>query len=153
MFKTILVPIDPDAFPARAMETAVSLALLHAGRIVALSVAEPRQFHSSEADAAREGAAVEAGNRAFARDSVSRAASIARTRGVPCETLVSQSNVPSDEIVDVAARMDCDVIVLESRGRMGVLDTVFQESETQSLLRKTRLPVLVLPRDGDVPAP
>ena len=146
MFTTILLPVDPDASPEQALEAAIDFSDLHQGRIIALSVAAPRLFHSTEAIAARDGAAAETANRAAALECLAKVAAAAAARNVPCETVIAQSHVPSDEIIDAAKRYQCDVIFMATRGRMGVMDTVFRESETQNLLRKTPIPVLVFPR-------
>lgn len=146
MFTRILVAVDPAAFPERALEEAFKLSKLHSGKVILLSVAALRLFRSDEQNAAHEGALVEAASLAIAQDAVEKAAGMAAANHVPCETVIAQSSIPSDDIVAVATRMQCDVIFVESRGRMGVIDTVFQESQTQSLLRKVHIPVLVFPR-------
>jgi nucleotide-binding universal stress UspA family protein len=147
MFKTILVPVDWSALSEQAVLTAVNLSKILGGKLVLLSVAKTRLFHSTEPDAVRDGEEVEAANRALARESVAKASALAMEHGVPCETVISQSAILCDEIIDVAARYSCDAIFMATRGRMGILDTIFHESETQLVLRKTTIPVLVIPPD------
>ena len=70
---------------------------------------------------------------------------IAEKAGVACESVVSMSHVPRDEILDTVQKASCDLIVMATRGRMGVIDTIFSESTTQDVIRKSPVPVLVFP--------
>jgi nucleotide-binding universal stress UspA family protein len=65
--------------------------------------------------------------------------------GVPFETAVSQLAILCDETIRVATRYSCDAIFMATPGRKGILDTIFRESETQLVLRKTAISVLVSP--------
>jgi nucleotide-binding universal stress UspA family protein len=56
-----------------------------------------------------------------------------------------QSRLPCDEIVAVARRANCDVIFMATRGKIGLLDQLFDESTTRQVLQKTTVPVLVFP--------
>lgn len=149
MFKTILVPVDWTELSQQAVITAVNLSKILGGKLILLSVAKPRLFHSTEPGAARDGEEVEAANRALARESVAKASALAAAHEVACETVISQSAILCDEIIGVAKRFNCDAIFMATRGRMGVLDTIFGESETQLVLKKTRIPVLVIPAVTD----
>ena len=73
---------------------------------------------------------------------VQKIADAAKVAGVPCETVVSQSFSPSDEIVHVSQQKNCDVIFMASHGRKG-LNRLFVGSETQKVLAHSQLPVLV----------
>lgn len=143
MFKTILVPVDWTTLSEPAVTAAIEFSTLHNSKIIGLSVAPPRLFNSTRIDAQADGAIVEAANRALARESVAKVAALAAMDSVPCETVISQSPIPSDDIVDVAKRYHCDVVFMVTRGRMGVIDTAFNESQTQRVLRKISIPVLV----------
>lgn len=149
MFKTILVPTDGTALSNRAVTAAIEFSRLHDSKIIALSVATPRLFYSTEHHAASDGAATDAENRKLAEQYVDDIAETANALNIPCETVISQSYAPCDEIISVAKRFQCDAIFMATRGRMGVLDTVFNESQTQNVLRNVSIPVLVFPQpDG-----
>lgn len=145
MFKKILVPTDGTALAEQAVTAAIEFSKTSGSRIVALSVAAPHLFHSTELDAAADAAAVEAENRKRAEALLDEVKKKARSSGVPCKTVISQAHIPGEEILDAAERHHCDAIFMATRGRMGVLDTVFNESQTQLVLKKTRIPVLVFP--------
>lgn len=145
MFKSILVPIDGSALSYKPMATAVELAKLGQGRLIMLSVAEPRMFHSTESGARRDAKIAEALNLKSAKDNIRKALESVPQPGVPWEGIISLSGMPSDAILDTAKRFDCDLILMATRGKLGVVDTFFSESTTQEVLSKSSIPVLVFP--------
>lgn len=145
MFKTIQVPVDWTTLSEHAVLTAISISKIHGAKLVLLSVAKPRLFHSGEADAVRDGEQIEAANLALARECVAKFAALAMEHEFACETVVSQSAFVSTEMINVAARYGCDAIFMATRAKMGLLDTIFGGSETQLVLRETTVPVLVIP--------
>jgi len=58
------------------------------------------------------------------------------------ERLVSVSDYPYEEIVDSAERLNCDLIVMASRGR-GALRSMLLGSQTLRVLSLAKVPVLV----------
>lgn len=52
---------------------------------------------------------------------------------------------PEDEIIDALHRFQCDRVVMATRGKMGVVDTLFNESTTQEPIKNFPVPVLVFP--------
>lgn len=145
MFKTILMPIDGTALSYKPLTAVVDLARQLNGKLIFLSVAEPRLFNASDADAVHAGEQVESINLCSAQKYVGRALASARSANVRCEAVVSLSRMPCEEIVSTAERMQCDAIVMATRGKMGVIDTLFSESVTQEVLKKSSIPVLVFP--------
>lgn len=145
MFKTILVPVDGSRLSYKPMQTATELAALGGGRIIMLSVAEPRMFHSTESDARLDGAAIEAKNMESAKKNIRQALDSVNAGGIPWEGVISLSGMPCDTILQTAQRFQCDLILMATRGKMGVVDTFFNESTTQEVLSKTLIPVLVFP--------
>jgi nucleotide-binding universal stress UspA family protein len=59
---------------------------------------------------------------------------------------------PSDQILKAAERRATDLIVLGTHGLTGA-DRLFMGSTTLSVLQRTAVPVLAIPRDGETPAP
>jgi nucleotide-binding universal stress UspA family protein len=51
---------------------------------------------------------------------------------------------PAEEILQQAKKYDCDLIVMGSHGK-GLLENTFVGSVTRQVLRRTRLPVTVIP--------
>lgn len=66
----------------------------------------------------------------------------ARHALVPCEAIVTVNDHPHEAIVDTAQKLGCDLIVMGSHGRHGMTGFLLG-SETQRVLARTRLPVLV----------
>lgn len=146
MFQTILVPTDGSALAQRAIGAALTFASIHRSSLIALAVAEVRMFSSTEQQASEDGALVESINRRKAERWVAAVADQAKGMQIPCETVVVQSPLPALEIVDAAKRFNCDAIFMATHSQMGVLDTVFNESQTQIVLRHASTPVLVFPQ-------
>lgn len=145
MFNVILLPVDGSALSFKSMRAAIDLAKLSGGKIVVLSVAEPRLFRGSDPDAIQSGKAVEISNLEAARVNVQKVQTVAEQAGVTCESVVSMASVPCDEILDTVQKANCDLIVMATRGKMSVIDTIFSGSTTQDVIRKSPVPVLVLP--------
>ncbi|WP_313623807.1 universal stress protein [Achromobacter sp.] len=66
----------------------------------------------------------------------------ARHALVPCEAVVTVNDHPHEAIVDTAQKRGCDLIVMGSHGRHGMTGFLLG-SETQRVLTRTKLPVLV----------
>lgn len=145
MFKHILIPIDGSQMSYRPVAAAIEMAKGQGGKLLLLSVAEPRSFNGLDADALHDGAAAERNNAAVAQSALARAMEAAREAGIPIESTVAQSRIPFEVIVATAQHNNCDVIFMATRGKMGTLDTLFDESTTQKVLQKTMVPVLVFP--------
>ena len=103
------------------------------------------QLQQLDEESLAAGAVVEQQHAAKARSNLTGAIEAARQAGVSCEPLVMQSRLPCDEIVAVARRANCDAIFMATRGKMGLLDQLFDESTTRQVLQKTTVPVLVFP--------
>jgi nucleotide-binding universal stress UspA family protein len=145
MFKSILVPVDSSALSRKSMKAAVELAKQGGGKLIALSVAEPRMFHSTDTEAVHDARTAEAINVEATKGNIRKALQSVGEVGVPWEGVVSVSGAPCDAILETARRFQCDLIVMATRGKMGVLETFFNESTTREVLSKSSIPVLVFP--------
>ena len=65
-----------------------------------------------------------------------------RKRGVPCDVVQLESDVPYDAIIKTAEKRGCDLIAMASHGRRGVAAIVLG-SETLKVLTHSKVPVLV----------
>lgn len=143
MFRTILVPTDGSPLSDRAINAAVEFAKESGGKIIGLSVAEPYPFSPlSGSTFSDERSIYEARAREVAQEYVRRIAAAAHVVGVPCETVVTQSFSPSDEIISIARQHACDIVFMASRGRRG-LQSIFIGSETHKVLSGSDIPVMV----------
>lgn len=145
MFNTILLPIDGSALSFKPVQVAIDLARLSASKVIVLSVAEPRLFRGSDRDSLQSGRAVESENLSSAQQNVLKVRAAAEQAGVACDSLVSMSADAREEILRTVEAANCDLIVMATRGKMGVLDTIFSESTAQEVIRKSPVPVMVFP--------
>lgn len=143
MFTSILWPVDGSSLSFAPLQKIIDLASLSHARIVVLSVAEPRLFRSSDARAQRDGAVVETEHVQVAKRQVEKLHQAFRQAGLECDHVVTVSPLPGAEIVKTAMQLDCDLIVMATRGNLGVIDTLLDPSCTQEVIASSQVPVLV----------
>jgi nucleotide-binding universal stress UspA family protein len=142
MFKHILMPTDGSAHSERAIERGVELAKLCGAKITGIHVIQdfammvspegllPTDMDEGMEERERERAT---GFLAF----VERAAAAA---GVACDTVIAKGR-PYDAIVDAANERGCDLIVMTSRNRKGLVSLIMG-SEANRVLHRASIPVL-----------
>ncbi len=81
-----------------------------------------------------------------AKEQLDHLASSLRANGLSVETIVTVS-IPTDEILDQAKAAGAELIVLGSHGH-GALYHLFSGSVVTSVLKKSTLPVTVIPVHG-----
>lgn len=145
MFNAILWPVDGSPLSFTPMHTVINLAKMSGATVVVLSIAEPRLYHGSDAGAVAAGKEVEAAHLDAARREVDKVRTAIQQAGVACHDMVALSARPSAEIVNAAQQRGCDLIVMATRGKMGMLDTLWSPSCTQEVIEAAHVPVLVLP--------
>ena len=146
MFKVILASTDGTTQSNHSVEAAATLAadlgatlfIFHASRTYeALYFPDevgmawpPREKYEKEA--------------AAGADKVLKSASaLAKKLGVKATTAHSYSDSPAEAIIAAAKKFKADLIVMASHGRRG-LDKLLLGSETQRVLARTKIPVLVV---------
>ena len=146
MFKVILVSTDGTAQSNHAVKAAARLAadlgatlrIFHASRTYeALYFPDgaglawpPKENYQKEA--------------AASADKVLKTATALATKiGVKAVTMHSYSASPAEAIIAAAQKSKADLIVMASHGRKG-LEKLLLGSETQRVLARTKLPVLVV---------
>jgi nucleotide-binding universal stress UspA family protein len=143
MFKKILVPTDGSPLSDKAINAAVEFARQMNGTIIGVSVAEPYPFSPlSESVFKSDAGTYEEKTREMAQLHVQKIVDAANAAQVPCETSITTSFSPYEEIVNAAAKFGCDVIFMASHGRKG-LNKLFVGSETQKVLAHSTIPVMV----------
>ena len=145
MFRHILVPTDGSDLSHTAAVNAVALAKLTGAQITALHVAEPYSTNVQEEHVPLHfvlPAEHEKNVQEQAAPHLDDVKKLADVAGVRCDVRTTMSNFPADAIVDAAESLGCDAIVMGSHGRTG-LSKLLLGSETQKVLVKTRVPVLV----------
>ena len=142
MFKHILLPTDGSRLSEKAIRQSVRMAKAFGARITALHVTpKTGAYLSAEMlDALPESYAAHAARRAA--EYLRFAEKVARAAGVECDGVQLCADQPYKEIVKLAEKKGCDLILMASHGRKG-LEGLLLGSETQKVLTHSKVPVLV----------
>jgi nucleotide-binding universal stress UspA family protein len=146
MYRNILIPTDGSELSLKAVVQGVELARALGAKVTAYFAAPPAtpiiyrdhlpvgyattQEHQNMIDAAT-------------AKVLGLVDATAKAAGVPCESLHTTSDFPEDEILKIAAKRSCDLIVMATHGQGG-LRGVFIGSVTQKVLNLAKVPVLVI---------
>ncbi|MBI2276443.1 MAG: universal stress protein [Dechloromonas sp.] len=151
MYKHLLVPLDGSGLATEIVSRAVPFAQALGARLT---------FFTARADYAATGPgallrtvapAAYADNLAGdARGLLQKAEAAAKARGVPCASLVRNSDRPAAAILAAAEELGCDLIFMASHGHKGLRGLV-HGSQTQKVLAGTTLPVLVATIESNQP--
>jgi nucleotide-binding universal stress UspA family protein len=146
MFKNILIPTDGSALSQKAATKGVELAKALGARVTAFFAAPPATpivyRNNLPVGLAQPGEHERMIKRTAARhlDFIERAA---KKAGVQCESIHATSDYPADDILKIAGKKKCDLIVMGTHGQGG-LRGVFVGSVTQKVLGKSKIPVVVV---------
>jgi nucleotide-binding universal stress UspA family protein len=143
MFKHILLPTDGSEVSTRAVDAGLELARTLGARVYALHVILPFQSLSyiTQIIPESESSYTEESVR-WAERYLGEVRDKAEQAGVPCDSDYVFDKHPCDAILRVAQEKSCDLIVMGSHGWRGFTKLLLG-SETQKLLVRSRLPVLV----------
>jgi nucleotide-binding universal stress UspA family protein len=143
MFKRILVPTDGSDITQKAVATSIKLAGSLGAEIHTICVKEPFPYGAiSDMQPTPPQEFFEAQERIATRH-VATVAKLCTEAGVACQAITVEALHPWEAIIDHAARMDCDLLVMASHGRRGV-SALLLGSETQKVLTHSKIPVLVV---------
>jgi nucleotide-binding universal stress UspA family protein len=150
MFRHILIPTDGSRLARKGVRAGVRLAAALGARVTGVYVMlpmTPRGADLSFNDSAifYAGISGRGWQHAFdkaARRALSMVEAEARAAKVRCDTLIVHYRQPWKGILTAAHRRKCDAIAIASHGRGG-LGGLLLGSETQSVLARSRIPVLV----------
>ncbi len=147
MYDNILVPTDGSDAARNAVDRAVDLAAKYDATVHALYVVDVDATNltlgTEQVDRIRQGRLDEMPEvRAEAEEATGQVAAVASEHGVPVEEHVSAGS-PSRAIRKFVEDNDIDIVVMGSHGRSG-LSRVVLGSVAEKVLRRTRLPVLVV---------
>lgn len=144
MFKHILFPTDGSPHSLQAAESCVRFAASVGARLTALHVLQTPAVYNDEFDVTGQvHASMRPVRERHAHEALDGVEQLARAAGVPCDTVVAQSDEPWESIVDTAHDRGCDLVAMASHGRRG-LRAALLGSQTQRLLTHSAIPVLVL---------
>jgi nucleotide-binding universal stress UspA family protein len=146
MYKHILVPTDGTKLSQKAVRAASRLARSLKARITVLYVMAP-YMPPMETEVvayypAYSARGYEQHVRKVAERAILQAKRIATPLGVKCTGVSVFHGSPWETIVKTATKSKCDLIVMASHGRRGLIG-VLLGSETQKVLTHSKVPVLV----------
>ena len=145
MFKNILMPTDGSEHSERAIERGIELAKLCGAKVTGIHVLPDFRLIMAYTEGVYPDPAQQ---EMVAADARERAASFlefvrrsAQAAGVSCETVIATNDHPYDAIVDTANAHGCDLIVMTSRYRPGLVSLIMG-SESDRVLHRASIPVL-----------
>jgi nucleotide-binding universal stress UspA family protein len=143
MFKHILMPTDGTEHSERAIARGIELAKLCGSKVTGIHVM--RDFSRI---VAYEGSFISNSNETVQQDAQAHAAGFlafvqktADAAGVACDTVAATNDHPYDAIVNTANERGCDLIVMTSRYRKGLI-ALIMGSESSRVLHRASIPVL-----------
>ena len=148
MFKHIMLATDGSEASGRAEKSCIALAKSVGANMSVIHVVPhfhlhyqpwgaPREVHD-RIEKVHEQEALEG-----ARKLMAGIEGRARESGVTCESMIIVGDRPYEEIIGNAEKHGCDLIMIGSRGLMGV-NALLLGSETVKVLTHTKIPVLVV---------
>ena len=147
MFKHILSPTDGSRLSDRAVARAITLAKELGARLTLINVVPEFQMIADDSIAVPMSAQLKARYEKEAKSRASRMLAVAVERagkaGLKADGVALVSDVPYKQIVDLARKRKCDLIVMASHGRQG-LSALLLGSETVKVLTHSKVPVLVV---------
>lgn len=147
MFKNILMPTDGSKLADRAIIHGINLAKSLGAKVTLLSVVPEFRMIADESFAMPMSMQVKQRyeKEATARTEKKLATISARVTkaGLQCTSVVVSSDLPYQQIIEVARKRKCDLVVMASHGRRG-LTGLLLGSETVKVLTHSKIPVLVV---------
>lgn len=147
MFKHILLPTDGSKLSDRAVKQGIRFAKSIKARVTALHVVPEFKMVVEEGFVSPMTAELktrfEKESQVHARKMLEKVERAARAEGVRCESVAVVSDLPYQQIIEVAKKKKCDLIMMASHGRRGI-SSLLLGSETAKVLTHSKIPVLVV---------
>ena len=143
LYQRILVPTDGSELTGRAVTAGVALAKAIGAEVHTLCVKEPFPYGAvAEMQPTPPQEFFDAQERSAMRH-VKAVSDACAAAGITCHGATVEGMQPWEAIIEYAEKNGCDLIVMGSHGRSG-LASLFLGSETDDVLKHTKLPVLVV---------
>ncbi len=143
MFKHILIPVDGSPMAQKAAEMAVGLAKAFGSDVTLIYVIDPFPFTGLGSDFGYGQAEYLSAAAAEADVATHAAQQVLRAAGVRAETSVINAHSTWRGILDTAAKVGADLIVMGSHGRHG-LEKLVLGSVTQRVLSHAHMSIFVV---------
>ena len=143
MFKHILIPVDGSPTAQKAVETAAGLAKAFGSSVTAIYVIDPYPFSGLGSDFAYGQSEYLSAASTEAKEATQNAEKTLASAGVSVKTSVVEAHSAWRGILETAAKVGADLIVMGSHGRQG-LEKMVLGSVAQRVLSHSTLPVFVV---------
>lgn len=143
MFKHLLVPVDSSSSSGQAVRKALGLAQVCGSAVTAIYVVDPYAFSGVGADFSYGQAEYLGAASLEAEEALKATREIFEAQGLTIATSLVEGHAVYRGILETAATVGADLIVMGSHGRRG-LDKLLLGSVTSQVLSHTHLPVLVV---------
>lgn len=147
MFKHILLPTDGSKLADRAIARGMALAKSVGAKLTLLTVVPEFRMIADESFAVPMSAELKSRYEKEAKARAAKKLEAARQRisraGLKSDAVVIASDLPYQQIIAVAGKRRCDLVVMASHGRRG-LTGLLLGSETVKVLTHSKIPVLVV---------
>lgn len=148
MFKHLLIATDGSELGNKALAAGLALARLNQAEVTILTATDPVSTGIGSGgfgtiDAAAIIARLEEAYSIQAAAFLEKAQKQAQDAGIAAQTLHLPRHRPADGIVETAAEMACDLIVMGSHGRRG-LSRLMLGSQAAEVLARANVPVLIV---------
>ncbi len=141
-YRRILWPTDFSALAKAALPYAVDLAADSVAELVLLHVLTPPVAYAGPEIPGALWGELQQKNRVAAREELRRLAAQVKRPKVRVHTVLAEG-VPFDQILKVAKRLRCDLIVVATHGRTGLAHVVMG-SVAENVVRRATCPVLTV---------
>jgi nucleotide-binding universal stress UspA family protein len=143
MYKHLLIASDGSELAQKAVDQGLALAKTLSARATAVNVTEPwTAVAPGEVAIAFPLDEYEKGAAANAMKILKGIADAAEKAGVACETMHVKDQFPAEGIIETAKARNCDLIVMASHGRRGLMRLVLG-SQANRVVANSAVPVLV----------
>jgi nucleotide-binding universal stress UspA family protein len=146
MFKHLLVPVDGSATASKAADAAATFASEIGANVTIIHVVHVYPYTGFGAGFAEGQSLYLAAATAAANDALASARETTLARGVVVDTRIVESNVVWRGVVETAAAVGADLIVMGTHGRAKI-DRLLLGSVTQRVLAHAPVPVMVVHGD------
>ena len=147
MFKHILLPTDGSKLADRAIIHGINLAKSLGAKLTLLSVVPEFRMIADESFAMpmsmQAKQRYEKETKVLAEKKLVTVSAHIAKAGLQSTSVVVSSDLPYQQIIEVARKRKCDVVVMASHGRRG-LTGLLLGSETVKVLTHSKIPVLVV---------
>lgn len=148
MYKHIMLPVDGSKLSVKAVKECIAFAKSIGAKVTAIHVVSHFSLGMTRIDFASEIAQKlekdhEEESKKHAEEMLAKIEKLTKADGVECDSVVVVGDHPYEEIIENAAKRNCDLIMMASHGRRG-LEGLLLGSETVKVLTHSKIPVLVV---------